>query len=168
MTNKRIYSKGIVLAYLLLPWTINATPPAVCDATANPISVPDAVAGTTGQRLIDEERASWGLAIKRDAAAYKAFHASDFFTVTGTGVADRISSEASAMDSHVRFDRCELSGFNVHFVADNAALVTYRVKATGLDHGKAFQLESYASSLWMKRSGEWLNVFYQATAAPDH
>ena len=168
MTNKRIFSIGAVLACLLLPWTLHAAPPTVCDATAKPISAPDTVNDTIGQRLIAEERASWDLAIKRNTAAYKAFHAPDFFTVTGTGVVDRMSSEASAMDPHVRFDQCELSGFNVHFVADNAALITYHVKATGLDHGKAFQLDSYASSLWMKRRGNWLNVFYQATAAPDH
>lgn len=168
MTNKRIFLIGMVLASLLLPWTLNAAPPAVSDATANSISAPDALNDAIGQRLIAEERASWDLAIKRNAAGYQAFHAPDFFTVSGTGVVDRISSEASAMDSNVRFDQCELSGFNVHFVADNAALVTYHVKATGLDHGKAFRLESYASSLWMKRNGKWLNVFYQATAAPDH
>jgi len=166
MTNKRIFPPAIVLA-ALLPWIVNAALPAVCDAAPSPAPAPTAENGTIGQRLIAEERASWDLAIKRDAAAYKAFHAQDFFTVSGTGVVDRASSEASAMDPHVRFDQCELSGFDVHFVAPDAALVTYRVKAAGLDHGKAFQLDSYASSLWMKRNGRWLNVFYQATAAPN-
>jgi hypothetical protein len=70
------------------------------------------------------------------------------------------------MDANVRFDRCELSGVDVHFVADDAAIVTYHVKAAGFDHGKAFLLDSYASSLWMRRNGTWLNVFYQATPAP--
>jgi len=77
----------------------------------------------------------------------------------------RAASEASAMDAQVRFDQCALSGFEVRFVAQNAALVTYRVKAAGLDHGKAFRLDSYASSLWMKRNGGWVNVFYQAAPA---
>lgn len=119
-----------------------------------------------GQRLIADEKASWQLAIKRDATSYKAFHAPDFFTVTGTGVVGRVPSETSAMDPDVRFDRCDLSGFDVHVVAEDAVLITYHVKAAGLDHGKAFQLDSYASSLWMKRDGKWLNVFYQSTPAP--
>jgi hypothetical protein len=168
MTNKRIFYTAMVLACLLLPWTLHAAQPIVCSATANPIVAADAVNRAIEQRLIAEEQASWNLAIKRDAVAYKAFHAPDYVTVTGTGVMDRTNSEASAMDSHVRFDQCALSGFNVHFLADNAALVTYHVKATGLDHAKAFQLESYASSLWMKRDGKWLNVLYQASAATDH
>ncbi|MFC4764333.1 DUF4440 domain-containing protein [Dyella koreensis] len=154
------------LAALLLSILAAATP-AVCDAAASPTLVPAAVNDTIGQRLFAEERASWDLAIKRDATAYKALHAPDFFTVTGTGVVDRVRSETSAMDANVRFDQCELSGFDVRFVAENAALVTYHVKAAGLDHGKAFQLDSYASSLWMKRDGKWMNVFYQATPAPN-
>lgn len=149
----------MILAALFLPCAVNATTPIACHAASNPAMKND----TTGLRLMAEERASWDLAIKRDAAAYKALHAAGFFTVTGTGVVDRTSSEASAMDSQVRFDQCDLSGFDVHFIAENAALVTYHVTAAGVDHGKAFQLDSYASSLWMKRDSKWLNVFYQAT-----
>ena len=119
-----------------------------------------------GQRLIANERMSWDLAIKGDTASYKALHAPDYFTVSGGGVKNRTLSEASALDSSVHFDRCDLSGFGVHFVAQNAVLITYRVKAAGFDRGKAFQLNSYASSLWMKRDGKWLNEFYQATDTP--
>ncbi|WP_158628923.1 nuclear transport factor 2 family protein [Dyella choica] len=151
------------LATLLL----NAALPVIAaTASASPASVPAAANDIIGQRLVAEERASWDLAIKRNADAYKALHASDFFTVGGAGIAARAPSEASAMDPNVRFDHCELAGFDVHFVAQDAALVTYHVKANGLDHGKTFQLDSYASSLWMKRNGQWLNVFYQATPTP--
>jgi len=163
MTNNRILSARIALATLLLS-AFAATLPTVCAAaTAAPTAVNDAI----GQRLFAEERASWDLAIKREATAYTALHAPDFFTVGGTGVVDRVHSETSAMDANVRFDRCELSEFGIRFVAENAALVTYHVKAAGLDHGKTFQLDSYASSLWMKRDGKWLNVFYQATPASN-
>ena len=154
------------LATLLLS-IFAASPLAVCDAVASPSLAPTAVNDTIGQRLIAEERASWDLAIKRNATAYTDFHSPDFFTVTGTGVVNRARSETSAMDANVRFDQCELSGFDVRFVAENAALVTYRAKTAGLDHGKSFQLDNYASSLWMKRDGKWLNVFYQATPASN-
>ena len=162
MTNKRIFANRATLT-TMLPWAIAAASPAMGDALAAPTLAPAAANDTVGQRLIAEERASWDLAIKRNAAAYTDFHAPDFFTVTGTGVVDRVRSETSAMDANVRFDQCELSGFDVRFVAENAALVTYHVKTAGLDHGKSFQVDSYASSLWMKRDGKWLNVFYQAT-----
>jgi hypothetical protein len=120
------------------------------------------------QHLIAEEKASWDLAIKRDAISYKALHAPDFFTVSGAGITNRELSEDSALDSNVHFDRSDLSEFRVRLVAENAAPITYRAKATGTDHGKAFQLDSYASSLWVKRDSKWLNVFYQATPAAAH
>ena len=165
MTNKRI--SYAALAAMSLPWVANAAPSAVCKAASGPLPVVAAANGTVAQRLIAEERASWNLAIQRDAGAYRALHARDFITVTGGGVVGKAASEASAMDAQVRFDQCALSGFDVRFVAQNAALVTYHVKAAGLDHGKAFRLDSYASSLWMKRNGAWSNVFYQATPASN-
>lgn len=163
MTNKRI--SYVALVAMTLPWVANATPPAVCNAASSPLQAAVAANGAVAQRLVAEERASWNLAIQRNAGAYRAFHAADFITVTGGGVVGKAASEASAMDAQVRFDRCALSGFDVRLVAPNAALVTYRVQAAGLDHGKAFRLDGYASSLWMKRNGAWLNVFYQATPA---
>lgn len=163
MTNKRILCA--VLAVMSLPWTANATPPAACSTAFSPSPAAAASDDRVAQRLIAEERASWDLAIRRNASAYRAFHAPDFVTVTGHGAVGKAASEESAMDAQVRFDRCALSGFDVRFVAPDAALVTYHVTAAGLDHGNAFRLDSYASSLWTKRKGAWLNVFYQATPA---
>jgi len=163
MTNRRIFSPRTVLATVLV-WAAAALPTMGNTASA-PATVPAAQSDTVRQYLIAEERASWDLAIKRNAAAYAALHASDFFTVTATGRMDRTRSETSAMDPGVRFDQCDLSAFDVRFVAPDAALVTYHVTAAGLDHGKALQLDSYASSLWMRREGKWTNVFYQATPA---
>jgi hypothetical protein len=165
MTNNRIFSQSLALVALLLPWTATAARPAVCSVVTTPPAA--AANNATAQHLMDEERASWDLAIARNAAAYRAFHAPDFFTLTETGVVQRAASEASAMDAQVRFDRCTLSAFDVHVVADDAMLVTYRVEAAGLNRGKVFRLDSYASSLWTKRDGKWLNVFYQATPAPN-
>lgn len=149
-----------------LAWIASTSVPATCHAaslgdTSPQLSSRDSVA----QQLIAREKSSWDLAIKHDAAAYKGLHAPDFITLTGHGVVDKASSETSAMDPDVRFGQCDLSGFGVRFLSDDTALVTYHAKAAGLDHGKPFQLESYASSVWMKRDGAWLNVFYQATPA---
>lgn len=152
--------KEAILVVVSLGWLISATAPTLGHAAVSVSK--DAI----GQQLIASERSSWDLAIKHEAGAYKALHAPDFITVTEHGVVDKASSEASAMDPNARFNQCDLSQFAVRFLADDSALVTYHVKAAGQDHGKPFQLESYASSLWMKRHGAWLNVFYQATPAP--
>ena len=157
----------IALAFVSLAWLAALAAPVTGHAaTQSPAPLPDVSKDATAQRLIADEKASWDLAIKRDAAPYKALHAADFFTLTGTGVMDKTHSEAFAMDASVHFDQCDLSAFDVHVVAEDAVLLTYHVKAAGLDHGKAFHVDSYASSLWMRRQGEWTNVFYQSTPAP--
>lgn len=163
MKSKRILYA--VLVAISQPCIASAAPSAVCDVASGASPASAAIDDAVAQRLIAKERASWNLAIQRNAAAYRALHASDFITVTGGGVVGKAASEASAMDAQVHFDRCALASFDVRFVAQNAALVIYHVEAAGLDHGKAFRLDSYASSLWMKRNGAWLNVSYQATPA---
>jgi hypothetical protein len=117
--------------------------------------------------LIAQEESSWRLAIQREAASYKALHSREFFTVSGDGETDRAKSEASALDPNVNFDRCDLSAFRVRVVEMNTAIVTYHVQATGTDHGKAFYVNSYASSIWVRRGGKWLDTFYQATPAAN-
>lgn len=133
------------------------------EASESQAKKPAQKADAVSQWLIAEEKSSWDLAIEHDAAAYTALHAPNFFTVSGSGVSDKSHSESSAMDEHVSFASCRLTEFDVHFTGENAALITYRVGASGLDHGKDFKIDQYVSSLWMKRDGRWLNVFYQAT-----
>jgi hypothetical protein len=117
------------------------------------------------REIIVLERNSWDLAIKGDADAYRALHTPSFFTVSSQGVTDRRQSEASALDPGVHFDRYDLSNFAVTFVEADAALVTYCVKAAGSDHGRQFLVNSFATSLWVKQNGGWLNAFYQASPA---
>jgi hypothetical protein len=112
-----------------------------------------------------KERSSWTLAIKKQAAAYRALHARDFLTVSATGVAARAQSEASALDANVTFDKCALSHMRVRWMDPDVALVTYRVQFAGSDHGNKFAGDQYASSLWVRYGRRWLNTFYQATPA---
>jgi hypothetical protein len=139
-----------------------ASVPAAKSASVNSKTAPG---DQVEQRLIAEERLSWELAIKKEGAPYKALHSPVFFTVSDNGETDRGRSEASALDASVHFSRWDLSEFRVHFLAKSTAMVTYHVKAAGLDRGKAFQLDSYASSLWTMENGEWRNAFYQSTPA---
>jgi hypothetical protein len=145
--------------FLLLVLVAGATRPFFADAATSALPV------STQQYLIAQEKASWDLAIERKISAYKALHAPDYITVSGTGVADRAASEASALDPNVTFDHYVFSQFKVEPFAPNAVLITYHVNASVHDHGKPAKLDLYASSLWVKRSGAWINVFYQGTPA---
>jgi hypothetical protein len=122
----------------------------------------------TAQTLVAREQASWDLAIHHDTAAYTALHAPEFIAVGPTGVTDRRTAESSALDTNVHFAHYALTDFHVARIAARTALVTYRVRASGLDHGKPFTLDSYVSSLWSKHGDTWLNLFYQSTPTGAH
>lgn len=144
---------GGLLCCVLLPTAADATQPADASQTA------------TEKDLLAKENSSWDLAIKKDAAAYKALHAQDFITVSGDGVIGKDQSESSALDPQVSFDHYTLSGQHLSWVQKDVALITYHVVVSGMDHGKKFDGDAYASSIWVKRQGRWENVFYQATPA---
>ena len=73
--------------------------------------------------------------------------------------ASQSSPAASPASAPPRF---ELSDFRfVHPNADSAIL-SYHVKAL------TFPFDAYATSVWARRDGKWITVFYQATlTAPD-
>lgn len=145
---------AIILGVLLA--TVLATP---SHAAQSPAMSQTAVANS----LITKEKSSWTLAIKKNAAAYRALHAQNFLTVSDSGVAGRAQSEASALDANVTFDKCALTQIHLHWMEPNVVLITYRVRFAGSDHGKKFAGDQYASSLWVKYQTGWLNTFYQAT-----
>lgn len=131
-----------------------------CTVQAHDTSL-SAVAGS----VMAKERSSWTLAIRKQAAAYRALHAQGFLTVSENGVVARAQSEASALDANVTFDKCTMSHMRVRWMNPDVALVTYRVQFAGSDHGRRFAGDQYASSLWVRYGKQWLNTFYQATAA---
>ena len=108
--------------------------------------------------LIAKEKSSWTLAIKRNAAAYRALHSRDFLTVSENGVIGRAQSEASALDAKVTFDTCTFSQMRVHWMDPDVALITYHVQFAGTDHGKKFGGDQYASSLWVRSGKQWLRL----------
>jgi hypothetical protein len=51
----------------------------------------------------------------------------------------------------------------VHRISDEVAMLNYKVAARGIYRGEKFESANLASSVWSKRTGKWLNVFFQET-----
>lgn len=54
----------------------------------------------------------------------------------------------------------------VRLLGHDAALVTYAVVMKGTYQGKAVPARSFASAVWVRKGGRWLESFYQETALP--
>ena len=54
--------------------------------------------------------------------------------------------------------------FNVRLLSKEVALITYPLQLKGTFKGKKLFSKNYASSVWVKHDGQWLEAFYQETA----
>jgi ketosteroid isomerase-like protein len=55
----------------------------------------------------------------------------------------------------------------VTMLGKDAALVTYALTMKGTYKGKELPRKNFASAVWVRRGGKWLESFYQETALSD-
>ena len=58
------------------------------------------------------------------------------------------------------------SELSIQPLSPDAMLVTFRVTMKGTYRGKPVPETSYASAIWVRRQGQWLEHFYQETPLP--
>jgi imidazolonepropionase-like amidohydrolase len=128
---------------------------------------PNRLSGTSdpdsrlGAEILDAERQSWEMARKQDKAGYAAFLAEDFVAVSEYG---RLNKTENVQDlDNLQIADYSLQGIQVHRISDDVAMLNYRVTARGVYRGEKFESANLASSVWSKRTGKWLNVFFQET-----
>jgi hypothetical protein len=112
------------------------------------------------------ERASWEATVRDDKEFFRGYMAPEFkgFFADGT-VAGREEFLRTMDDFHlVTYSMGDVSMMRIN--AD-AALVLYRASFEGVHKGKRLaQTTVESSSLYVRRDGKWLEVFYQETAIP--
>ncbi len=60
-----------------------------------------------------------------------------------------------------------VSKMQVKLLGQDVALVTYAVTMKGTYKGREVPPRSFASAIWVKRSGKWLEALYQETPLPE-
>ena len=134
-----------------------ATPPPAARTTPTPATSPATAAPppVTGPDPIANERIVWDLFKARNYDAFAELLAPEFIEVAPDGVYDK----AGAVKGVQMFDanKATLSDFRAVNIDDDAALVTYVVKATvpGMD-----PLGERHSTIWVKRGTRWLGLFH--------
>ncbi len=126
--------------------------------------------GASDERLLAEltalERASWEATLKDDKEFFRTYMAPEFkgFFADGT-VAGREEFIRNMDDFHlVKYSMGEVSMLRIN---ENAVMVLYRAGFEGLHKGKPLaQSGVESSSLYVRRDGKWLEIFYQETATP--
>jgi hypothetical protein len=109
------------------------------------------------------ERQGWEAAKAKDAASYERLLAEDFVRVGADGVTTK-NGEKNDFDQ-LAMDTYKWEGLQVvHFTPD-VTLLAYKATQKTTYRGQPLPSPTWISSLWIKRNGTWLNVFYQETKA---
>ncbi len=107
----------------------------------------------------------WDALMKGDATADSKLLAEDFLGVYSSGFADRSEHVGQLVDGPT-VASFKLSDSRILMISDEAVLHAYRAdwyRAESPDSPEVM----YISSLWVRRSERWINVFSQDTPADD-
>jgi hypothetical protein len=115
------------------------------------------------ETLVGLEKQSWEAWKKRDGKFFQEFLADDHVEVGLSGTATKaqivafVGSSLCVVRSY-RVDKFELTLFDA-----KTALLTYYAEQDTTCNGTAVTSPAWASSLYIKRGGRWLNALYQQT-----
>jgi len=117
------------------------------------------------QGLVDLETTVWDALVRGDVDADVRLLSADFLGVYSSGFAGR-ADHAGQLDGGPTIAAFELHDARTIRLSDEHMLLSYRAQYQRLVGGVAKPNESmYVTSLWSRRSGEWVNVFSQDTPA---
>jgi ketosteroid isomerase-like protein len=115
-------------------------------------------------RQIQElERQAKDASVHRDAAFAERMLADDYVAITPLGqVITKGDTIAARRSGQLRYDSIDISDMVVR-VYGNTAVVTARAEVKGKDLGEEFSVPYRYTRVWIRRSGHWQTVSYQAT-----
>lgn len=117
------------------------------------------------QQLIDLERRSWVAWRDHDAAFFERFLSEDHIEMQGTGPASRRAVIATVR-AGCQVAHYDLDQFSVHLLDNHTAIVTYRADQDTTCGAARVPTPVWATSLFQKRGGRWVNVLYVHSPAP--
>jgi ketosteroid isomerase-like protein len=149
----------------LLLWSLLVALPAYSaqHVAVHPRSSIDAADQSTIREIVDMERQAREASIHRDAEFSKRTLAEDYVAITPLGQVTTKQDTVSARKSgQLRYDTITVSDMVVRVYGDTA-VVTARADVKGHQLGEDFSGPYRYTRIWVRRTGHWQAVSYQAT-----
>ncbi len=123
----------------------------------------DAADQATMREIVDMERQSREASIHRDAEFSKRTLAEDYVAITPLGQVTTKQNTVSARKSgQLRYETIDVSDMVIRIYGDTA-VVTARADVKGHQLGEDFSGPYRYTRVWVRRTGHWQAVSYQAT-----
>jgi hypothetical protein len=123
-----------------------------------------AVENDVSADALNQEKLAWELTKKKDRAGLAKLLSEDFTEITEDGVFER--DQILANLDILMLSSYSPRDFKAKVIAPDTVLLIFQVTVSGTYKDHPFQADNNAASLWMKRGGKWLNVFFQETPIP--
>ncbi len=117
------------------------------------------------EQLVQLEKQSWKAWKDHDGKFFEGFLSDDHVELGFGGASDKKEVVAGVASGDCQVRDYSLDSFEMRMLGSEAAILTYHEAQETTCHGKAVPSPCWVSSLYMKREGRWLNVFYQQTQA---
>ena len=115
------------------------------------------------REIVDMERLAKEASLKRDVDFSEKTLADDYVAITPLGqVATKQDSVSARKSRQLRYETINVSDMVVRIYGD-MAVVTARAEVKGQQLGEDFSGPYRYTRVWVRRSGHWQTVSYQAT-----
>ena len=123
------------------------------------------------KELLERERKFWNAIQEKDDKATARMTDDNCIVVGAQGVS---AIDSATMGKLTREGEWEIERYafdekstQVRFIADDIALVAYKVSEEIIVDGKTLTFDANDSSVWVKREGEWLCAMHTESLAGD-
>ncbi len=113
-------------------------------------------------RLIAIEKQSWEEWKNKNGGFFQTLLTDEAVNV-GVGGLSNKSQIVKSTSSDCEVKSFSVDNFKVVMLDKNVALLTYAAIQDGVCGGRTIPAKVFASSVYVKRGGKWLNAFYQET-----
>ncbi len=113
-------------------------------------------------RLIALEKQSWEEWKNKNGGFFQTLLTDEAVNV-GVGGLSNKSQIVKSTSSDCEVKSFSVDNFKVVMLDKNVALLTYAAIQDGVCGGRTIPAKVFASSVYVKRGGKWLNAFYQET-----
>lgn len=128
-----------------------------------PRTIVDSGDQQTIREIIEMERETKEASLRRDADFPQRALADDYVAITPLGqVTTKKDALSARKSSQLRYDTIDVSDMVVRLYGDTA-VVTARADVKGHQLGEDFSGPYRYTRVWVRRSGRWQTVSYQAT-----
>jgi ketosteroid isomerase-like protein len=160
----KVVRNAVNKCFMLLLSVLAALPALAAQHVAvHPRSPIDSVEQSTIREIVDMERQAREASIRRDAEFSQRTLAEDYVAITPLGQVTTKQDTLSARKSgQLRYDTINVSDMVVRVYGDTA-VVTARADVKGHQLGEDFSGPYRYTRIWVRRTGHWLAVSYQAT-----